>query len=903
MATPHVSGLVALMLEANSSLTPADAKEILHSTSLDMVGPGVENDSGWGRIRVDRSVYAALGWLPVISNLSASPSATEGNITLNATVRTSNQTFNITYAEYHIDSLGGFGTGTPLNSSDGAFDSPSESISELLDFSHLSDGSHEIFLLANNSGNYTSWDISTTFLLDTAPPAISGKSVSLPVNQTHVKEGDVFTVEVNVSDATSGPASVTVNASPVNSTLGVESAALNASTGNWTSSLVTGGVASDNYSLNVTATDNATNSNTTGVTVWVDNDEPVANVSSPVEAEIVNGSVDVTGEANDPTSLRSWVLAYSNGSGWTGINGSTSPADGTLGTWDTSNVSDGDYSLRLTVTDGANSSNATAVNVTVDDEPPSVTVNPASYPGNHSWAHDGQNVTLNASVTDAGSGVRNVTANVSEVNATGTVELSRAGEYWTANVTLDVGANGTYRLNVTAYDNASRSNATESITVRVDNGPPSGATNVSATDAPNDESGRYVVAWNGSSDDVSAVAGYRVYTSNESFTDPGNASLNRTVGNSTLNVTLNGMTNETAWVAVAPFDLAGNENTTVTVVNVTPLDDLAPRLANVSPGNGSKTTDHAPTVSADFVDISEVRNVSTKVWFDGSNVTNSSTYNASGFTYTSSKVSDGTYTVTVSLNDSLGNAANRSWSFTVYTETSDGGGGGGSSGGGGTPAEDPDNVERLFVDYLSSVVKGEVTEFSFEPGDGEPPLVRAVRFTYDESAFDVRVELQELHGPTTLRDAEPPGKVYRHFNLYVYLPLQRPLKGPELDLAVRKSWMEDNDVEPDQLRLARWNHEEAAWELIDLEKRESVETGVVMTAQLPGFSQYAVTALEPEETPAPRPSVTEEAPAPRPSVTEKTPTPTGEEKAPGPGALPAAAAILSLALLLARNGR
>jgi len=99
--------------------------------------------------------------------------------------------------------------------------------------------------------------------------------------------------------------------------------------------------------------------------------------------------------------------------------------------------------------------------------------------------------------------------------------------------------------------------------------------------------------------------------------------------------------------------IAGNENASVTVANVTPLDDLAPRLANVSPSNGSRTTDHTPTVSADFVDVSGVDNASTKV-------------------------SDGTYTVKVRLNDSLGNVANRSWSFEVYTKTSsddDGGGG------------------------------------------------------------------------------------------------------------------------------------------------------------------------------------------------------------------------------------
>ncbi len=62
MATPHVAGTVALMLQKNNLLSPAEVDEILETTALDLGPPGKDNDYGAGRIRAYMAVDAT--WPP-----------------------------------------------------------------------------------------------------------------------------------------------------------------------------------------------------------------------------------------------------------------------------------------------------------------------------------------------------------------------------------------------------------------------------------------------------------------------------------------------------------------------------------------------------------------------------------------------------------------------------------------------------------------------------------------------------------------------------------------------------------------------------------------------------------------------------------------------------------------------
>jgi serine protease AprX len=61
MATPFVSGAVALMLDAKPSLTPAQVLEHLRQSAVDWGSPGQDIDYGWGRLDAYEAVRLAGG--------------------------------------------------------------------------------------------------------------------------------------------------------------------------------------------------------------------------------------------------------------------------------------------------------------------------------------------------------------------------------------------------------------------------------------------------------------------------------------------------------------------------------------------------------------------------------------------------------------------------------------------------------------------------------------------------------------------------------------------------------------------------------------------------------------------------------------------------------------------------
>jgi subtilisin family serine protease len=59
MSAPHVAGLVALLLEANPTLTPEEVRVILGATARDLLDAGRDIHSGWGMVDAPAALVAA----------------------------------------------------------------------------------------------------------------------------------------------------------------------------------------------------------------------------------------------------------------------------------------------------------------------------------------------------------------------------------------------------------------------------------------------------------------------------------------------------------------------------------------------------------------------------------------------------------------------------------------------------------------------------------------------------------------------------------------------------------------------------------------------------------------------------------------------------------------------------
>jgi len=131
---------------------------------------------------------------------------------------------------------------------------------------------------------------------------------------------------------------------------------------------------------------------------------------------------------------------------------------------------EGNCILTINATDDAGKANTNEkITVVVDDIAPRVTANPTVYPDNQNAARNGSLITLNATIIDLGAGIKNAMVNASQVNGSlGNIILNNISGFWTNSSVILNTSDGTYYMNITAYDNAYNCNDSAQVTVVID---------------------------------------------------------------------------------------------------------------------------------------------------------------------------------------------------------------------------------------------------------------------------------------------------------------------------------------------------------------------------------------------------------------------------------------------------
>lgn len=350
--------------------------------------------------------------------------------------------------------------------------------SETITISASSEGIIELPVTASDNLSNVNSSVNLSVKVDNTIPSVTNAVAVYQAGTNAVSDGGTVVLNLTAADGYSGVnvSTVEVDASGINSSLGWET--LDPADGDdYTLSVIVNNSSSGTVYLPVRAADNVSNLNDTeSIAVVIDNIGPTVNPVSPtgtqwfkdgdtleLNATIVDSGVGVknaTVDVSDITDSTFAILENTDGNYW--FNDSLT----------ISALTDGVFNLSVTTYDNASNVDST-VNLTIkiDNTEPLISDAQTEYPTGYTAVNNGSVLTLNATVSDAWSGVSSVTSidNVSSISTSDSVTLSRVSStnYWINDNVEIAGAEGTYLLNVTATDQAGNVNNSAPVTFEV----------------------------------------------------------------------------------------------------------------------------------------------------------------------------------------------------------------------------------------------------------------------------------------------------------------------------------------------------------------------------------------------------------------------------------------------------
>ncbi|PWB51956.1 MAG: hypothetical protein C3F06_09220 [Candidatus Methanoperedenaceae archaeon] len=316
MATPHVSGAAALILQAarkqGTTLTPAQIKSILEDTSIDLGTAGKDNTYGSGRI----DVYAAVFSLDIVApSVYPGGSITVRNgtkITINATITDSNK--GVKNASVNVSVLNDSINTILLNNLAGFWVNNSVVV-------NANEGLYYLNITAyDNAGNVNNTENFTVIVDNSKPDVMASQVLYRHGNAARtgsLLEFNATAIDPEMNGVLSGIKNASVNVSSINNT-GI--IALLNNSGFWKGNVTIDKSAPDgNYFLNLTFFDLAGNFNdSVQINVSMDNTPPSVSAISLNSKLDVRGFTNITANISDNFDLNNsdihLSVKYPNGS-------------------------------------------------------------------------------------------------------------------------------------------------------------------------------------------------------------------------------------------------------------------------------------------------------------------------------------------------------------------------------------------------------------------------------------------------------------------------------------------------------------------------------------------------------------------------------------------------------------
>ena len=502
-----------------------------------------------------------------------------------------------------------------------------------------SNGSPSLTAVARDAAGNTTTATAVTVTVnnDTTPPTVS---MTAPANGATVS-GTTVTVSATASD----------NVAVTGVQFKLDGANLGAEVTTvpyqyiWDSKTASNG----SHSLTAVARDAAGNTTTaTAVTVTVNNDTtpPTVSMTAPANAATVGGAtVAVSATAADNVAVAGVQFT---------LDGANLGAEDTVSpftvTWNATALTNGSsHSLGAVARDAAgNTTTATAVTVTVDNAPPTVSMTAPA---------DGGSVAGTVAVSATASDNVGVVGVQFKLDGANLGAEDTVGPY-TLNWTTTTASNGNHVLTAVARDAAGNTTTATAVTVMVDNVSP-----IVAMTAPADGAsvaGTVAVSAT-ASDTVGGVVGVQFKL------DGANLGAESTVGPYTVNWTTTTASNGSHSLTAVARDAAGNSTTATPVtVTVNNVDATPPTVSMTAPANGATVSGASVTLSATASD--NVAVIGVQFTLDGVNVGAEDTASPYSINWSSIGTSNGPHTLAAIARDGAGNTATAAVSVTVSND-------------------------------------------------------------------------------------------------------------------------------------------------------------------------------------------------------------------------------------------
>jgi hypothetical protein len=406
-------------------------------------------------------------------------------------------------------------------------------------------------------------------------------------------------------------------------------------------------LANGSYTLSATAYDAVNNigqSSTVTVTVNnLDTTVPTVSITAPANNATVNGTVSVTASASDNVGV-SKVEFYVNNV----LQATTTSAPFTF-SWNTTALANGSYTLSAKAYDAANNiGQSSTVTVTVNNPDTTVPTVSITAPANSTTVNGTVSITADASDNIKISKVEFYVKNVLKK----TVTSAPYSYKWGTTTVTD----GSYTLTAKAYDAAGKMGNSSPVTVLVKNDtkPPT----ITITSPIADSTVSRIKTVTATASDNKRVTKVEFYVDGELQTTD-TASPWRYSWNTAS------LTNGAHTLSAKAYDASENMGESLPLSVIVFNDKIAPMVSLTSPADSALVSGKVTitgTASDDFK--------LSKVQFYINNVLKK-TYSSESFSYTwaTTTVSDGSYTLTAKAIDSFGNVGLSSVTLSVKNDT------------------------------------------------------------------------------------------------------------------------------------------------------------------------------------------------------------------------------------------